>query len=955
MDASGRSLDQVNLVLVGTADWLEPLSTAMQAEMDATIQIVETATNALELYRTDHVDCLITGIELADGTGVELTQQIREHTTTLPIVLCTPDGSEAVASEAIAAGVTDYIPVSSSAAESSAVVVDRVDDAVREGHRNRTERSRARQFDAVFHDTATASWVLAPDGTLLRVNRTAREMVGSEAGDLVERRFWRLPWWSHNERVQADIRDVIQRASATGASQQLVTSAGTREDDRTIELSIHAVENPDGTINALVVEGIDVTDRVDLHRDLRQSERLHRVTLNNMTDTVLVTDDSGSFTYVCPNVHFIFGYSADEIHELGSIDQLLGEDVVDPGALADEGVLTNIECVATDKAGQDHSLLVNVREVDIQGGTRLYSCRDVTKRKQREVALRTLHSTTRNLLYAETGEEIAQLLVEDTPAILDIDASAIYLFRQDKNILEPVASTPEMDASHGPLHRAHPGPEMIVGHCFIEDERRFFEDVRQADRLTNQATDLRSTAYIPLGEHGVYVVGTTESGVFDSLRRELTDLVAATAEAALDRVERESRLREQDRELQRRNEQLTELNEMNELIRGIDRAIVQAETREEIDHAVCETLTDGDRFAFAWIGDVDDVKNRVEPRAWAGGDSGYLDSVDLSLDGGGDDPAVRSADDGSVTLVSNVAGDLRADTWRKAAIRRGYQSVLAVPLGSDEFTHGVLTVYATAPGAIDDMASVLVELGETVSAAISALERKHALLTATVTRLEFETRDETFGLLDLSQRAACALTVSGGIQQSNGAVSMVASLTGGTATDVLDAARELPAIQEVHSVGDDTDSDVVQLSVARPFFALPLADHGATLHSIEVDSESARIAVEVPEQTDTRHVIDHMQASIADVELVAKRRVERTPSRALYSTFLDRLTDRQLEVVKTAYYAGYFESPRERSGEEIADALNISPPAFYRHTRTVEQKLFTTLFDDVGIHVNSSS
>ncbi len=34
-------------------------------------------------------------------------------------------------------------------------------------------------------------------------------------------------------------------------------------------------------------------------RELRASEELHRVTLNNMTDTVLITDDEGKFTYVC--------------------------------------------------------------------------------------------------------------------------------------------------------------------------------------------------------------------------------------------------------------------------------------------------------------------------------------------------------------------------------------------------------------------------------------------------------------------------------------------------------------------------------------------------------------------------------------------------------------------------------------------------------------------------------
>jgi len=43
--------------------------------------------------------------------------------------------------------------------------------------------------------------------------------------------------------------------------------------------------------------------------------------------------------------------------------------------------------------------------------------------------------------------------------------------------------------------------------------------------------------------------------------------------------------------------------------------------------------------------------------------------------------------------------------------------------------------------------------------------------------------------------------------------------------------------------------------------------------------------------------------------------------RDLYSAFLEKLTDRQLEVIQTAYYSGYFESPRENTGEDVAEML----------------------------------
>jgi len=71
-----------------------------------------------------------------------------------------------------------------------------------------------------------------------------------------------------------------------------------------------------------------------------------------MTDTVLITNEAGEYTYVCPNVHFIFGYTADEIHEQETIDDLLGKNLFDRDELAKKGVLKNIETTAIDKAGR---------------------------------------------------------------------------------------------------------------------------------------------------------------------------------------------------------------------------------------------------------------------------------------------------------------------------------------------------------------------------------------------------------------------------------------------------------------------------------------------------------------------------------------------------------------------------------------------------------------------------
>ena len=98
-----------------------------------------------------------------------------------------------------------------------------------------------------------------------------------------------------------------------------------------------------------------------------------------------------------------------------------------------------------------------------------------------------------------------------------------------------------------------------------------------------------------------------------------------------------------------------------------------------------------------------------------------------------------------------------------------------------------------------------------------------------------------------------------------------------------------------------------------------------------------------------RNILQLVRETFAGVELRSKQTLDQAAEHDLYSRFVDELTDRQLEVIQTAYYSGFFDSPREQTGEEVAETLGVSSTAFYRHIRTVQRKLFDTLFED-GSH-----
>lgn len=58
---------------------------------------------------------------------------------------------------------------------------------------------------------------------------------------------------------------------------------------------------------------------------------------------------------------------------------------------------------------------------------------------------------------------------------------------------------------------------------------------------------------------------------------------------------------------------------------------------------------------------------------------------------------------------------------------------------------------------------------------------------------------------------------------------------------------------------------------------------------------------------------------------------------------LRRLTERQREVLRTAYEMGYFEYPRTANASEVAEELDIKPSTFTEHLNSAQSKILDEL------------
>jgi PAS domain S-box-containing protein len=131
---------------------------------------------------------------------------------------------------------------------------------------------------------------------------------------------------------------------------------------------------------------------------LAKRETLLRATLENISDTVIITDDNGNFTFVCPNTSLIFGLSIEEVFLLGSVDKLVHGPICDINRLRAEKEISNIELSFRNGSGALRFLLINAKIVNIGGGTVLYVMRDISDVKLAEEAKQSADLKFRNFI-----------------------------------------------------------------------------------------------------------------------------------------------------------------------------------------------------------------------------------------------------------------------------------------------------------------------------------------------------------------------------------------------------------------------------------------------------------------------------------------------------------------------------------------------------------------------------
>ncbi len=385
-----------------------------------------------------------------------------------------------------------------------------------------------------------------------------------------------------------------------------------------------------------------------------------------------------------------------------------------------------------------------------------------------------------------------------------------------------------------------------------------------------------------------------------------------------------------ERTARRRAEELEFLLERIEgLLGDVTSAVVEADTRAEIEAAVCRRLADSDPYELAWVGERDVGRGTVQPRESATAATDATDAADAPTP----DP------DAEVVDTALRTGEFRVSADGHAA---------AIPLDAEDAEYGVLVVQATRPDAFDERERVVLRsLGRAIASAINARETRRILVADSVVETELSFRDPDLFFVAVSRETGAELTYRGSVHREDGSLVSLFSVSGADGERVVEAAEDCEDVAGATLVAEQDGASLVEFDLPADAVVSTVSGHGGKTQSISAADGEGRMVVEFPESADVRSLVDDLRSRYDGTELLALRHRERPAKtkQEFIASLSDELTDRQLTALQKAYVGGFFEWPRPVTGEDLASSMGISRSTFHEHLRAAQRKLCAEFFD----------
>jgi PAS domain S-box-containing protein len=278
---------------------------------------IETTTSvaaALDRIEAGGVDCVVSDYDMPGTTGIEFLEAVRERWPDLPFVLFTGKGSEEVASDAITAGVTDYLR-KRTGRECYALLANRLRNAVERRRSQRELAERKRRLETLISNLPGVVYRCAnePGWPMEYVEGECESLVGYPARAIES---GRLSWGEDivhpvdRERLWEAVQDAMAADEPFELTYRIVDGDGTLrwlwERGRPVHDDAGEIETLEGFIT-------DITERKRREVALREQREFTEAVLDAFDDVVYVFDTAGNAVWWNDRAPEETGYATEEL------------------------------------------------------------------------------------------------------------------------------------------------------------------------------------------------------------------------------------------------------------------------------------------------------------------------------------------------------------------------------------------------------------------------------------------------------------------------------------------------------------------------------------------------------------------------------------------------------------------------------------------------------------------
>ncbi|WP_336336779.1 PAS domain S-box protein [Haloarcula brevis] len=240
---------------------------------------VETASNADEALAwldAATFDCIVSDYDMPGRNGIEFLEAVREEYPDLPLILFTGKGSEEVASDAISAGVTDYLQ-KDGGTDQYTLLANRVENAVAARQSATAAKRRRHRLEQILKTVPSCVVQLDPDGQFVFANQRAVDVLGLTQSEVTDRTY-NDPEWEIRDLDGEPIPDAelpFRRVLETGEPLYDARHTVRWPDGTEKVLSVNGAPlfGDDGRVESVVCTLTDITGKRERKRDLQETEQ----------------------------------------------------------------------------------------------------------------------------------------------------------------------------------------------------------------------------------------------------------------------------------------------------------------------------------------------------------------------------------------------------------------------------------------------------------------------------------------------------------------------------------------------------------------------------------------------------------------------------------------------------------------------------------------------------------